>query len=298
MEFEHVRGLAADLGTPEPVTLPERTRVTVGDRDISMVAWGTDAVVTAFHGGGLNAHSWDATLLHLDLSAVAFDLPGHGHSSWRTDARYTPETLAADLGPALHSLHLTSQVVVGHSIGALTGLLVAAQNPELAAALVMIDATPSPDPTAMAAVRRIFAGPSSFESYEEAARWATGLGLGTTAASLEQGLRFNMREREDGRVVFRHHLAHLEPDASAPAWDESQLWSAAASLAVPLLIIRGTHGFVSEADAARFADHCANARIVTIDGGHNVHHNSPGAVAAAIRSFADEIGVLTPHSPA
>ncbi len=44
--------------------------------------------MTFLHGAGLNAHTWDTTILALGLPALAIDLPGHGDSSWRADAAY------------------------------------------------------------------------------------------------------------------------------------------------------------------------------------------------------------------
>ena len=42
----------------------------------------------------MNAHTWDTVALALDRPLVAFDLPGHGHSSWRDDSTYSPDNLA------------------------------------------------------------------------------------------------------------------------------------------------------------------------------------------------------------
>jgi pimeloyl-ACP methyl ester carboxylesterase len=54
-----------------------RAAVATGGGTVSALVWGESAPrVALLHGGGLNAHTWDATLLALDEPAVAVDLPG------------------------------------------------------------------------------------------------------------------------------------------------------------------------------------------------------------------------------
>ena len=52
---------------------------------------------------------------------VAVDLPGHGHSDWRADHDYTPASNAEDVAVALRELAPASRLVVGMSLGGLTG---------------------------------------------------------------------------------------------------------------------------------------------------------------------------------
>ena len=55
---------------------------------------GADRSSSSSHGTAMNAHTWDTVALALDRPLVAFDLPGHGHSSWREDSTYSPDNLA------------------------------------------------------------------------------------------------------------------------------------------------------------------------------------------------------------
>ena len=65
-------------------------------RSISALTWGEPgaAEVVFVHGGAQNAHTWDTVALALGRPALAVDLPGHGHSSWRSDGAYSPANLA------------------------------------------------------------------------------------------------------------------------------------------------------------------------------------------------------------
>ena len=57
--------------------------------------------IVFLHGGGQNAHTWDAIALLLNIPMIAFDLPGHGLSDWREDKEYWPVTNAERLAEAI-----------------------------------------------------------------------------------------------------------------------------------------------------------------------------------------------------
>ena len=81
-----------------------------GPRVISALRWGDSAPDVVFvHGGAQNAHTWDTVALCLGRTALAIDLPGHGHSGWRSDGAYSPMNMADDLA-----------VVVGHATASTT----------------------------------------------------------------------------------------------------------------------------------------------------------------------------------
>ena len=132
-EFSFLPAQAAALGRPMPPV--KRVRLTIADgRSLSGLRWG-DAPprVTLLHGAGLNAHTWDTTLLHLGEPALALDLAGHGDSSWRDDAAYVARVLAPDVVTALQTWTDGPQTLVGHSLGGLTAAAVAASRADLVA---------------------------------------------------------------------------------------------------------------------------------------------------------------------
>jgi len=99
---------------------PQWERVNVDRSDggtVSTIVWGTDDPRAAFlHGGGLNAHTWNTTVLSGGWPAVALDLPGHGDSSWHDDVDYRAERLAEPVAEVLARLAPRSEVVVGQSL--------------------------------------------------------------------------------------------------------------------------------------------------------------------------------------
>jgi pimeloyl-ACP methyl ester carboxylesterase len=279
-------------------TLPDGRRVSAlqygrpGSTDF------TAPEVTFLHGAGLNAHTWDTTVLALGLPALVLDLPGHGDSSWREDAAYTGATLAADVAPAIAAWTRTPQLLIGHSLGGLTAAALAAADPQLVASLVVVDISPGIDPNGGAAqIRAFFAGPSDWASRDELLERALSFGLGGSRESAARGVFLNSRVREDGRVEWKHHFAHLanrlaaDPDTAA-AVDEQQRvragilsaegWDHLAAVTAPITLIRGTRGFVTEADRDEFTSRLPTARVFELSAGHNIHEELPADLARTI----------------
>src|SRR3979411_1746084 len=87
--------------------------------------------VLLLHGLGVGGSIWQAFARRLlpHLAAVAPDLRGHGHSD-APPSGYSPTDYATDL-IALIEAELEPRVpLVGHSLGALVGLKLAALRPE------------------------------------------------------------------------------------------------------------------------------------------------------------------------
>lgn len=296
-EFSYLPLQAQALEVPLPPV--ERLTLTLPDgRALSALRYGdSDPAVTLLHGAGLNAHTWDTTVLQLQQPALVVDLAGHGDSSWREDAVYNGRTLAPDVAVALQEWTSQPQVLVGQSLGGLTAAAVAAQHPELVRELITVDITPGIDVSGgPAALRAFYEGPTDFATRDELVDRAMSLGFGGTRPETERGVFLNTRVRPDGRIEWKHHFAHLaaaalsSPDAqtgsgSARAVLDASGWEDLAAVAAPITLIRATRGFVSEADADELVRRVPAARVVTLDATHNVQETAPGELADLIRSI-------------
>jgi pimeloyl-ACP methyl ester carboxylesterase len=297
-EFSYLPAQAEGLGLPLPPV--ERLILPLSDgRTLSALRFGTEPPrITLLHGAGLNAHTWDTTSLALQQPLLAIDLAGHGDSSWRADADYTPRTLAVDVAAALEAWTSEPQVVVGQSLGGLTGAALAASRPDLVAALIVVDITPGIDVSAgPAALRAFYAGPTDFATRGELVDKAMSLGFGGTRPETERGVFLNTRVRPDGRVEWKHHFAHLAAHAlaahdvgseEAPSALHETGWDDLAAVRAPLTLVRAARGFVSEADAAELQRRIPEARVVVLDATHNVQETAPGALAALIASTSTD----------
>ncbi len=300
-EFSYLPAQAEALGVP----LPEVERLTLplaDGRSVSALRFGgAEPQVTLLHGAGLNAHTWDTTSLALQRPLLAIDLAGHGDSSWRDDVDYTPRTLARDVAEALDAWTSQPQVVVGQSLGGLTGAALAASRPDLVSELVIVDITPGIDVTAgPAALREFYAGPTDFASRDELVDKAMSLGFGGSRPETERGVFLNTRVRPDGRVEWKHHFAHLAAQAlaahdpgspTAPSVLHETGWDDLSGVSAPITLVRAARGFVSEADAADFQRRVPAARVVSLDATHNVQETAPVELAALIAAASTVRGI-------
>lgn len=96
-------------------------------------------------GTGDTARTWDtvAHALSGDRDVVALSLRGHGDSDW--PGTYAIELMATDVEHALTGLGHDPVDLVGHSLGGLVALLVAARRPRLVRRVVLED-VPLPRP--------------------------------------------------------------------------------------------------------------------------------------------------------
>ncbi|WP_375142141.1 alpha/beta fold hydrolase [Microbacterium sp.] len=289
-EFRCLREQADVLGVP--MSSVERLGLDLDDgRSLSALRFGADEpAVTLLHGAGLNAHTWDAVALLLGRSVLAVDLPGHGDSAWREDADYSPETLAVDVASALETWTSQPQLLVGHSLGGLTAAIVAARHPHLVESLVLVDITPGVDPAAAPAVLREFYAVTDFAARADAVERAVAFGLGGDRAATERGVFLNTRVRADGRVEWKHHLAHLlghsfdAVRARTEHGDEAGIaaWSALESLTVPVTLMRAARGFLQDADVDEFTRRLPTASVIAVDAGHNIQETAPAAISTLL----------------
>ena len=262
-----------------------------GDRAISALVWGTgDPELALFHGGAQNAHTWDTVALALDRPLVAFDLPGHGHSSHRDDHAYWPGENAIGMEIAVRALAPDARAVVGMSLGGLTALALADRAPELVRALVLVDVTPGVNREKSTTIAQFIDGPEYFASFDEILERTIAFNPTRSEASLRRGVLHNAIELDDGRWRWRYDLPRRgsgdgEEGRILPGLDE--LWDAVGRVKVPLVLVRGsTSPVVDDDDVAELVRRKPDARVIVVDGaGHSVQGDKPLELAAILREF-------------
>lgn len=291
-EFSYLPAQAQAMGVTEP-SVRRLTLPLPDGRRVSALRYGDDTPrVTLLHGAGLNAHTWDTTVLALQQPALVIDLAGHGDSSWRSDIDYTPRTLAIDVAAAVDAWTDGPQLVVGQSLGGLTCAALAATRPDLVSELIVVDITPGIDTSAgPAALREFYAGPTDFENRDELVDRAISFGFGGARSDTERGVFLNTRVRDDGRVEWKHHFAHLAAqtldahdrgEVAAPSALNTTGWQDLSQTTAPLTLVRAIDGFVTAADAQEFADRLPAAHVIAVQATHNVQETAPVELAALI----------------
>ena len=291
-EFTLLVENAAELGT-QSMTLPPIRRLvhrTSDGLNVSAIAWGSQPPeLVVLHGGGQNAHTWDSTLLALGRAALAIDLPGHGHSSWRDDHDYSPWTTADTVAEVVDALAPMARTVLANAFGGLVAIPLAAGRPDLVHQLVLIDVSPSvsettssltPEQMGTSALTRERVVFDTFEDMVAAARRAS---PSRSEQSMRRGVRHNSRELDDGRWAWRYDRL----DGISSARPLSALLDDAARIEADTMLVRGALSrFVSDADVVRLRTRLPGLRDAIIEGaGHNVQSDRPAELAVLIAGF-------------
>ncbi|MEU4833514.1 alpha/beta hydrolase, partial [Streptosporangium sp. NPDC023615] len=211
---------------------------------------------------------------------IATDARGHGGSGL-PEGPVGPERHAADQALVLDDLGVTEPVVViGHSMGALTAITLAATRPELVAALVLED----PPPHGMGA------GPRGVPD------WLAALRALDLAGRVAHAREHDPAWSEAELAPWALSKEQIDPRyCERPGTPLDPFHDLAPDLRCDTLLLYGDAdrgGMVTDADADAFRRASAGAvTTVRVPGaGHNVRRDTAGAYVRAVRAFLD--GVL------
>ncbi len=261
---------------------------------LSYIRWGTgDPELVFLHGGGQNAHTWDTVILALGKNAIAFDLPGHGHSYRRADRNYGPWNNSDALAVAVAVLAPNATAVVGMSLGGATVIRFGAAHPELCRRAVIVDVTPQVnDPRrAMTTLERgsvaLIGGPPTYESLEAMGDAAVALSPFRAASGVRRGVRHNAYRRSDGLWAWRYDLFGPRPEGQEKWADFTSLWEDASALVVPvMLVLGGESKYVTAEDRAEMQRRIVGLRVESVPGaGHAVQSDQPLELVRLINEF-------------
>lgn len=293
----HENAAEYHLVLPGPPAVERHSVELTDGRRLSALRWADHGVkppLVFVHGGSQNAHTWDTTLLALGRTALALDLPGHGHSDWRDDGDYSPRSMADDLAVAITALGEVPAIVVGMSLGGLTSMSLAANHPHLVRSLVLIDITPGVTGTKAKAVLDFVNGPQTFPSFESLLERTIEHNPTRSESSLRRGILHNARQLDDGSWQWRYdRRGHgRTADTSATADDiapvrTTGLWEEFERVSCPVSLVRGALSpVVDDDDVAEATRRQPSIVVEVIEGaGHSIQGDRPLELAELIGRF-------------
>ncbi len=264
---------------------------------------GESQPVLLLHGGGQTRHAWNAVARRMadeGLDAIAVDQRGHGTSDWVSDGAYSffdfgrdAETLAATITGETG----LKPVLVGASLGGISGLLASGGAATPFAAIVLVDVTPDLNPEGIARIRAFMGDrmEEGFASVEEAGEAVARYLPGRKAPPSLDGLKRNLRLGDDGRWRWHWDPAFLSETTGAGYRREeaaARMAIALAGLDVPVLLVRGQQSDIVTADEiAAFRKLAPAAEYVDIAGaGHMVAGDRNDVFGEAIIAFLKRHG--------
>jgi esterase len=252
----------------------------VGEPDASPVLF--------LHGIMGHRRDWDVLVHRVgeQRRVIAVDQRGHGRSEWTRS--YRVADMAGDAIALVERLELAPVPIVGHSMGAMVALLVAARRPELVDRIALVDIVPDSLTTEFARQLPEMLEAMSAASYatvdEAVAEWQAGNPLAHPDL-LRNYVEHALVRGPDGRLRWGFDARGLRSFVAGVS--PSELWEAIDAVGCSSLVVRGEHSPVTTSEQAReVADRLGDARIVTIPGGgHDLGVEEPDAVTDAVLDF-------------
>ena len=254
-------------------------------------------IVLFLHGGGQTRHSWKSTGIrtaHGGRTAILLDARGHGDSDWHPGGDYRLDGFVADLLECLATLN-QPPVIVGASLGGITALVAAGENPGVARGLVLVDVVAALERPGARRIREFMtSAPHGFASLNEVADAIAAYNPLRPRPPTLDGLQKNVRRRADGRWYWHWDPAFIDiGDESHRRSPPERLRSAARALTVPTLIVRGAQSdVVSATGVADMLTLIPHAQAVDVPAaGHMVAGDDNDVFSAELERF------LSVHAP-
>lgn len=235
------------------------------------------------HSMGMDAHGFDmfSEAVKDEYQILALDILGHGDSS-------IPEILVGipDHSELMRScyrqLDFFPNVLIGHSVGGMMGMVLAAEHPEELEGLVLVDIAPresrGPRP-------RRPPPPEYFKDEKEVRRYFRQRYTGFVEEALENRIKNALTVDKEGRLV-------LKPigDAIRPSLDVN-LWSYAERIEIPTLLIKGGESTsITGERIERLRRHIPGFQAVTVGGAtHMVPQDKPEEFKRQVINFIEGI---------
>lgn len=264
----------------------------VGDEWNSATDVDDRPTVLMLHGGGQNRFSWKNTgqlLADRGHRVISVDTRGHGDSDRAPEADYALESLTGDVRAVIDQIG-TPVVIIGASMGGLTGIMVADEaGPQLVTKLVLVDVVPRFEKSGSARIRDfMFNHVHGFDSLEAGAAAVAEYLPHRTKPQSPEGLKKNLRLR-DGRWHWHWDPAFLTKPRDDPFDRVDKMEAAAMRLQIPILLIRGRLSDVVSTEGVNdFLQKVPRAEFVELTGaGHTAAGDDNDAFSAAVVGFVD-----------
>jgi esterase len=300
-EIEQLKLVAEISGLkPAQVVLPEAGHRVVDGFRLHYLDWGAGSrgPILFLHGGGLNAHTWDAVALMLRgrYRCVALDQRGHGDSEWSPGLDYSMAGHLRDIEGFVAQMGLRRPVLVGQSMGGINSISYAGRHSAEMAGLVVIDVGPEIIPAGGARIRDFIAAPQ-LDSPDDFLKRAMEFNSLRDPRILRRSLYYNLRQLANGKWTWKHDTrraaeAPAEDMAAAGARRAGELWQAVPQITCPTLVVRGVlSDVISDEQAEKFVSALPNGRLVRVEkAGHNVQGDNPAGLLTVLQPFLEEIG--------
>lgn len=287
----------ADVAETTPGRVVERDILVSGVRLHVREVGDLDAPPVLFlHGIMGHRRDWDVLIDRLAQRhrVIAVDQRGHGLSDWTPS--YRVADMASDAIEVIDQLGAGPVAVVGHSMGAMVAMVVAARCPELVDRIVVIDIVPESLSTVFAdLVPELFEAKAAatYDSIGDAVAEAHSDNPIARVDLLHNYVSHALVSGPENRLRWGFDALGLRSFIAGVT--AAELWAAIDGITCAGLVIRGEHSPLTTPEQAEaLAKRLGRAHTVEIpNGGHDLGVEQPGPVTIAVLDFlADEAPII------
>ncbi len=246
--------------------------------------------LVCLHGITQTAHSWDevAPVLAEHHHLFALDARGHGESDWPPDGNYSRNSQARDVGAFLNSVVRGPTVLAGLSMGGLTCLTLAAMQPELVRALIIIDIAPRIEARGISDISAFIRRTHEPQAFDTFVHQAMVFNSRRSEANIRARLAHTLKQLPNGNWTWKYD-PRLRSFANV-GQDLDKIWEEVREIRCPALIVRGEESPILAAQPAKDLAGALRARVATVAGaGHSVMGDNPAGFLAAVEPFLNSL---------
>jgi non-heme chloroperoxidase len=260
--------------------------------------------ILMLHGGAQTRHSWSRAARRLSAEGyrvTAMDARGHGDSDWDPEGDYDIHRMSEDLEAIVAECFPGRRpVIVGASLGGLTAMLAMGTGKDVARALVLVDVTPKIEAEGVERIGKFMrSGFDGFASLEEAAEMISAYQPHRKRPTNLDGLRKNLRIREDGRWHW-HWDPRFAGGASAANAEIGNAFfeDLVPAIRQPTMLIRGSASdIVSDESVRHLLELLPHAHTMEVaDAGHMVAGDDNAVFLDQLEWFLTEVIGSPPRS--
>lgn len=254
-----------------------------GSHRLHYLLWGGSGPKLVFvHSMGMDAHSFDTAseALQGEYQILALDILDHGGSDTPKEPVSLPD-LSEIIRDCYMQLGFWPNVLVGHSVGGMIGMVLAAEHPEDLTGLVLVDIAPfevtgrpmRPPP------------PDSFNDEDEARAWMKDRYPGFTPEAVENRVKHALIKDEKGRLKLKPRGDAIRPGLA------TDLWPYVERMTVPTLMVLGSESdLVAKETLERMKKVVPDLTVITVEGAtHMVPQDKPAEFERHLRTFLKKL---------
>jgi pimeloyl-ACP methyl ester carboxylesterase len=281
-----VTGPLAQTERQPPAVQPADRFVNVNGLRIHYLDWGGEGrqPLVMVHGLDRVARTFDhlATRLTSRYRVIAFDMRGHGDSSWDPKGRYLVEDHVSDLEGLVEQLKLRELVLWGNSTGGRVVQVFAGKHSDLVSRVISEDVGPErPRQIADNYARRVQQEQAGWASEEELLAQLRKANPRMSSAVLDPYVRYGTRRRADGRIEWKRDPQLVK------GFVATDLWRFVRNIKAPILYVIGGRSTIVPAETQdEIRKTLPVAQLITIpDVGHYPSDEQPEEVLRIVNRF-------------